>query len=358
MALRAERRHRCISALGRGAVPQGRSGRLGENRSAPSRRRLQGARRFSRNCATTLAPAGQASLVGFGTGRPHPAEATGTFGRGRRGFCEMAQRPSRRVGTGGGTTRRKERHRSGRTWFSRNCANASTGAFSRNAQRPCEGLPGAASRRSGWVAVASRGAGGFSRNAQRPCESLPGAASRRSGWVAVASTAGRMAGSGSAMAARAAVRWAWFSPKRATTLGRVPEGMPLGQVPEGRPMQQSASWAAMGLVFPRWTRRAAHGWATVAASAGGRRPGSVAGHDGRTEMRGRAFREMRNDPRTRRPGGGGHASATLHPDVNPTCATTASSTNRQATARKMDLPLTPVTAPPCAPARTRSVVAA
>ncbi len=75
--------------------------------------------------------------------------------------------------------------------------------FSRNAQQPCASLPAAASRRSGWVAVASAGrmagsgsamavraeaVGVFSRNAQRPCESLRGAASRRTGGVAVAST--------------------------------------------------------------------------------------------------------------------------------------------------------------------------
>ena len=150
---------------------------------------------FLRNCATTLPP-GQAPLAGFGPDGPrlgeeraqvvadvvfaksaqrpsrrgrllppgsartgHDLGKTGT-GRGGRGFCEIAQRPSRRVrhgrghgagkgqaqvtadvvfaklrndppagagapaglGTGGGTTPRKDRHRSRRTWFLRNCA--------------------------------------------------------------------------------------------------------------------------------------------------------------------------------------------------------------------------------------------
>jgi hypothetical protein len=159
--------------------------------------------------------------------------------------------------------------------------NMAAGVFSRNAQRPCEGLPGAASQRSGWVAVASavangrfgaghdgEGGGGgrvvakrtttlrgpargcvpavgngsrwhrrgrmggsglamvrvevaagvFSRNAQRPCESLSGAASRRTGGVAVASAGadGRLgAGHGGAGGGGGGSVFA----KRATTLG-------------------------------------------------------------------------------------------------------------------------------------------
>ncbi len=183
--------------------------------------------------------------------------------------------------------------------------------FSRNAQRPCEGLPEAASRRSGWVAVASAGAAdGFSRNAQRPCQGPPGAASRRSRWVAVAS-AGRRAG---------------FREMRNDPAG-VRQGLCLGG-PDG------SRWHRRGLraLFsrnaqrPRKSPRGAAsrrpGWVAV-ASAGrqayfretrndppracqGLRPG---GRDGsrrhRREPRAR-FREMRNDPARVRQG--------LHPD--------------------------------------------
>ncbi len=107
---------------------------------------------FLRNCATTLPP-GQAPLAGFGPDGPRlgeeraqvvadvvfaksrndpPAGAgfcrrvrpgrattrgrTGT-GRGGRGFCEIAQRPSRRVRHGRGHDPGKDRHRSQRSWF-------------------------------------------------------------------------------------------------------------------------------------------------------------------------------------------------------------------------------------------------
>ena len=49
---------------------------------------------FLRNCATTLPP-GQAPLAGLDTGRGTTRGKTGT-GRGGRGFCEIAQQPSRR----------------------------------------------------------------------------------------------------------------------------------------------------------------------------------------------------------------------------------------------------------------------
>ena len=79
---------------------------------------------FLRNRATTLPP-GQAPLAGLDTGGGTTRGRTGT-GRGGRGFCEIAQRPSRRGrllspgSAGGGTTLGKDRHRSRRTWFLRN----------------------------------------------------------------------------------------------------------------------------------------------------------------------------------------------------------------------------------------------
>ncbi len=82
---------------------------------------------FLRNCATTLPP-GQAPLAGFEPGRGTTRGRTGT-GRGGRGFCEIAQQPSRRgqaplarFGADGGTTPGKGRHSSRQTWFLRNCA--------------------------------------------------------------------------------------------------------------------------------------------------------------------------------------------------------------------------------------------
>jgi hypothetical protein len=61
-----------------------------------------------RNCATTLSP---------GTARAgaRPGGRTGT-GRGGRGFAKLRNNPPAGYGTGGGTTRRKDTHRSRRTW--------------------------------------------------------------------------------------------------------------------------------------------------------------------------------------------------------------------------------------------------
>ncbi len=82
--------------VGRGAVPQGRVADLGL--AVASRRRSQGRGCFSRNCATTLPP-GQAPPAGFGTGGSTTRGRTVT-GRGGRGFCEIAQRPSGQVPRG------------------------------------------------------------------------------------------------------------------------------------------------------------------------------------------------------------------------------------------------------------------
>ncbi len=63
---------------------------------------------------------------GASRGAPAPAEGTTrgrtSTGHGRRGFCEIAQRPSRRVRPGRGHDPGKDGYRSRRTWFLRNCA--------------------------------------------------------------------------------------------------------------------------------------------------------------------------------------------------------------------------------------------
>ncbi len=126
---------------------------------------------FFAKCATTPQESARGCVPAARMGRGGIGGAAGVFSR-------NAQRPSESLP--GAASRRSG-------WVSTPSAGAA-GAISRNAQRPCQGPPGAASRRSGWVVVASAGAAcGFSQNAQRPCQGQPGAAYRRSGWVAVAS---------------------------------------------------------------------------------------------------------------------------------------------------------------------------
>ena len=86
---------------------------------------------------------------GASRGAPAPAEGTTrgrtSTGHGRRGFCEIAQRPSRRVRPGRGHDPGKDGYRSRRTWFLRNCATtlppgqAPLAGFGAGGARPGEG---------------------------------------------------------------------------------------------------------------------------------------------------------------------------------------------------------------------------
>ncbi len=119
--------------------PTGASGRLGGwLRRVGAGCRGRGC--FSRNCATTLAPAGQAPLVGFGTGEGTTRRKDRHRSR-RIWICEIAQRPSRRARYGRGHDPGKDGHRSRRTWFLRNCATtlASAGVGSSRRVRPGPG---------------------------------------------------------------------------------------------------------------------------------------------------------------------------------------------------------------------------
>ena len=121
---------------------------------------------FLRNCATTLPP-GQAPLAGFGPGGGTTRGRTGT-GRGGRGFCEIAQRPSRRGrllppgSAGRGHDPGKDGHRSRRTWFLRNCATTLPPG-----QAPPAGFGAGGGTTRGRTGT-GRGGRGFCEIAQRP----------------------------------------------------------------------------------------------------------------------------------------------------------------------------------------------
>ena len=116
---------------------------------------------FSRNCATTLAPAGQAPLVGFGTGEGTTRRKDRHRSR-RTWICEIAQRPSRRARYGRGHDTGKDRHRSWRTCFLRNRATTLPPA-----QAPLAGFDTGGGTTRGRTGT-GRGGRGFCEIAQQP----------------------------------------------------------------------------------------------------------------------------------------------------------------------------------------------
>jgi hypothetical protein len=267
MALRAERRHRRISASA--VVRSHRGERPTWGLAAPSRRRLQGAQVLFAKLRNNPGPrrAGFSRRVRHGRGHD-PAEGQAQVAADVV-FAKLRNDPPVGFGTGGGTTRRKERHRSRRTWFCEIAQRPSRRVCFRetrnNPARVCQGLRPDSRDGSRWHRQGRRAGFRETRNdPARACQGLHPGGRDGSRWH----RRGRMAGSGLAMAARAAVAvGVVFAKTRNDPRGKRPRACPRVKRPRAAPCNSLPHWGRHGALVPADLPRGA--WVGHSGGIGG-----------------------------------------------------------------------------------------